>query len=296
MPSLQLVNVWTDSEPGPGGFNPMASSFLWLPDGHRIGDPTPAFLFLHRWGGYPYDSLARELGPALAERGFVVLSLCLSRRGMEGQLNALPENDVRDTKLGIDFLQTQGCRGIFAIGEQLGGLGCLRYQAHTGDRRVSGVACINPVDDPPDWLRQSAGEAAYNEALGTAGMALRQGAGMDTRIDVLAEAGPRVTQNAGAFMSWWGAAADFQLSRNVADVRVPLLVLHDDDCRLPSALGDAGQAVENCSVERAMRGNFAAHLAAWAGQPCVPTVAVEMVTVASNNRELFGLFWPSTLR
>jgi hypothetical protein len=194
--SFNLVNIWTDPETGAGGFNPMAASLLWLPDGYSPGWPVPAFVFVHRWGGYPYDGLAQKLGPALADRGFVFLSVCLRRRGMEGQRNAVPDNDLRDLKLAIDYLQTNGSTQIFLLGEEIGGLSALRYQAKTGDQRITGVALIDPVDDADAFLRTRVGEDAYSAAMRRAGVAARQGAGMDVRIDLLPEHGPRITQYA----------------------------------------------------------------------------------------------------
>ena len=85
--TFHLINVWSDPEAA-GGFNPMAHSLLWLPDGYQTGQPTPAFVFIHAWGGYPHDDLAQTLGPAIADRGYAFLSLCLRRRGGEGQLMA----------------------------------------------------------------------------------------------------------------------------------------------------------------------------------------------------------------
>ena len=100
MSTFHLVNVWTDATPG--GFNPMPHSLLWLPDDFRIGHPASAVVYLHDWGGYADNPVAAALGPQLADDGFVVLSLCLRRRGMEGQLNALADDDMRDIKLALD--------------------------------------------------------------------------------------------------------------------------------------------------------------------------------------------------
>ena len=113
---LRLVNVWTDPEPGAGGFNPMAHSLLWWPAGQRPGDTTPGIVFVHGWGGYPYDEWPVELGPVGAGAGLPFLSLCLRRRGMEGQLLALPDNDQRDIKLAIDAV---ACL-VDGLGDRLG--------------------------------------------------------------------------------------------------------------------------------------------------------------------------------
>lgn len=271
MSSFHLVNVWTDPEPGAGGFNPMATSMLWLPDDFRIGRAAPGFVFAHRWGGYPHEELPRQLGETLAARGCAFLSLCLRRRGMEGQLMALPDNDMRDVKLAIDYLQTNGCEDIFLIGQEVGAFSVLSYAAKHHDARVKGVAVIEQPDDLPDWLRKAVGEKAYAQALQEAGTAARQGAGMDYRIDLFPKHGPAVTQQAAAFLAWWSPMADTRVTHARETLGTPVLALTTNK---PEACAKQLDAWSRELDARSFSGSD-----------------VEMVDVVADDRALFGLLW-----
>ncbi len=296
--SYHLVNVWTDPEAGPGGFNPMASSMLWLHEGHQVGHPVPAFIYVHRWGGYPYDPVPASIGPALARQGFGFLSLCLRRRGMEGQLAALPDNDLRDIKLALDYLHTNGFNKLFLVGEEIGCISVLNYMARHRDGRVTGISLLNPVDAPADWLQSVVGEAAYQEQLRYAGIAARQGAGMDVRIDFLTDEGPVVTQNAMAFLSWWGPQAGLRLDRMLEGIAAPMLIVAHSQQSLPSALEadmpGVKRAVQQLNIANDTDALVSA-LSAFAtdsGAALLAQTPVEMVHIKSGGQPLFGLFWP----
>ncbi|NND53540.1 MAG: DUF1749 domain-containing protein [Gammaproteobacteria bacterium] len=285
MSSFHLVNVWADPDAGPGGFVPMTDSLLWEPDNSRAGHPAPAVVLVHGWGAYPHRREALALGPALADEGFVCLSVCLRRRGMEGQLNAMPDDDLRDLKLAVDFLHARGCRSVLLVGDELGGHSALRYLARHADRRVAGLAWTHPVNAPADWLRDSAGEQATQQVMADAGIAARQGAGMDQRIDIFPADGPAVTQNALAFLAWWSPATAMSLQRNLEDLRVPLRVF------------GAAQSVPEALQSYAVRDDADAHtLAAWArecGAEQIAPTAPEMVHASVADTELTGIFWPA---
>jgi pimeloyl-ACP methyl ester carboxylesterase len=296
-PSYHLVNVWTDKEAGPGGFNPMAASMLWLPEGHQVGHPAPAFVYVHRWGGYPYDAVPVTLGPQLAAQGYGFLSLSLRRRGMEGQLAALPDNDLYDIKLALDYLHTNGFKQLYLIGEEIGCISVLNYMAEHRDGRVAGISLLAPVEAPADWLRTVVGDEAYQEQIRYAGVSARQGAGMDVRIDLLPDEGPAVTQNALAFLSWWGPMAGFQLDRMLAGVAVPMLVIADPEMSVPVAL-EADTATKRQTLQRlSIAGNSDALLSALnafavdSGAVLLTQPPIEMVHIQSAGQPLFALFW-----
>jgi alpha-beta hydrolase superfamily lysophospholipase len=296
-PSYHLVNVWTDAEAGPGGFNPMAASMLWLPEGHQVGQPTPAFIYVHRWGGYPYDSVPSGLGHELAQQGYGFLSLGLRRRGMEGQLAALPDNDLRDIKLAIDYLHTNGFSKLFLIGEELGCISVMNYMAKHRDGRVTGLSLLNPVEAPADWLRAVVGEAVYQEQIRYAGISARQGAGMDVRIDILPDEGPVVTQNALAFLSWWGPMAGFRLDRMLESIAAPVLVLADTEHSVPVPL-EADPANKSRTLQRLSVAGDNDALASALNDFAIACGAVmrsqpplEMVHTESGGESLFALFW-----
>jgi len=269
--SFHLVNVWTDPEPGAGGFNPMATSMLWLPEDFQIGRSVPGFVFVHRWGGYPHEALPRQLGETLADQDCALLSLCLRRRGMEGQLMAMPDNDLRDIKLAIDYLQTNGCEDIFLIGQEVGAFSVLNYATKHHDSRVRGVAVIDQPDDLPDWLRAMVGNKEYEEAVGEAGIAARQGAGMDYRIDLFPGAGPAITQQAAAFLAWWSPMADTRVQPLRETMKAPVLDLSVEQP------GSCAQQLKEWSQSLDAR---------WASG-----TSVELVDTAADDRSLFGLLW-----
>ena len=294
MSSFHLVNIWTDPETEGGGFNPMAASLLWLPENFSPGWPTPGFVFIHPWGAYPYAGMAQLLGPALAARGFAFLSTFMRRRGMEGQMTSIPDHDLRDIKLSVDYLHTTGCANIFLIGLELGALSALRYLARTSDRRVSGVAMINPVDDTDALLRERIGEKAYNAAVRRAAVATRQGAGAEVRIDLLPTGGPRITQRAANFLSWWGPSADTKLLPCLQDSTGPLLILAEKEGSVPDILRSETLSgrIRHCTAID--RDDYAQELESWAsdlGAARPSVVPLEIVQTDSAGKALTALLW-----
>jgi pimeloyl-ACP methyl ester carboxylesterase len=290
--SFHLVNVWSDPEPGAGGYNPMAASLLWLPEGHTPGHPVPAFIYLHKWGGYPYDSLPSEIGPQLAQQGFACLSLCLRRRGMEGQLAATAENDCRDIKLALDYLHMNGFNRIFLIGEELGCISALQYLSKFRDGRAAGAALLNPVAAPSDWLQASVGAETYLAKMELAGIAARQGAGMDVRIDILTDTdGPTVTQNALSFLSWWSPGL-FMLDQMLESVSVPLLLAGAAGTTMPAELLDRAELHSiDPGADAAASAKLLTEFALASGAELLAKPPLEMLHVVSAGHPLFGLLW-----
>jgi alpha-beta hydrolase superfamily lysophospholipase len=290
--SFHLVNVWSDPEAGAGGYNPMAASLLWLPEGHAPGHPVPAFVYVHKWGGYPYDSLPSALGPQLAQQGFACLSLCLRRRGMEGQLTAMSVNDDHDIKLALDYLHTNGFKRLFLVGEELGCVSALNYASKYRDSRVAGVALLNPVAAPSDWLRATAGEERYAASLELAGTAARQGAGMDVRIDILSAGnGPTITQHAVSFLNWWSPGV-FRFDRMLESVNTPLLLAAATGAAVPPELSAKGKLQQmDPAAEPAVTASMLVEFAQASGGELLAPVPLEMVRTESAGQDLFALFW-----
>ena len=270
MSQLHFINTWRAPDDGPAGFNPLEPSLLFLPDGYAPGQPRTGFVFVHRWGGYPHDPLARRLGSALADQGHVLISQCLRRKGMEGQLMAMPDNDLHDVRLGVDYLAMNGCSEIFIVGEEAGAWSALRYAANQKDPRVTGVCLIDAPPDFADWLAAAVGTEKYQLALREAGVAARQGAGMDYRIDLLPENGPDVTQQAGAFLAWWSPMADTRVSTLREEFHGPLLDIATEAGDPAAAL--ATFAKTHSAGSRVMQGP-------------------EYVQCTSGGDELYALLW-----
>lgn len=294
MKHLHLVNIWNESDRA-GGFSPMPPSLLWLPEGFRPGDAFPAFVFIQRWGGYPYDDLPAQLGEELATEGFAALSVGLRRRGMEGQLAAVPDDDQRDIKLAVDYLHGMGCRKIFLLGQELGGISALDYLARFRDPRVTGLCWIDPVEAPGSLLSGGAGQEAYAAAVARAALATRQGAGMDVRIDLEAVEGLVITQYAPAFLAWWGPGADLRAERALADNPAPLAVSAAEE-HLPDYLAGmaAADRLTRLPPVNADSPVSAQHLVDWAhklGAHLPPPVVPELVEIEADGLKLRGFLW-----
>jgi alpha-beta hydrolase superfamily lysophospholipase len=270
----------------------MATSLLWLPDNAELGQPLPACIYLHRWGGYPHDAMAQTLGPQLAERGYGFLSLCLRRRGMEGQLSAMPDDDLRDIQVAVDFLYTNGWTDTFLLGEETGALSAARYTTLHKDMRVKGTVLLNPEPEPATWLSGAVGADAYQAAVREAGVAARQGAGMDYRIELSSVNGLRVTQQAGAFLGWWSPAADtrWQAALPASATRLALTTSGTDLSEPLKTLFAERKIVH----ESLLAEDLAARLDSWAehcGARKFAPVDNELVNIESGESSLYGFLW-----
>jgi dienelactone hydrolase len=278
----------------------MPPSLLFLPPRVVLGQPGPAVLFAHRWNGYPYDRLARRLGERLADAGWPLLALGLRRRGVEGSRVATPDDDLRDLKLGIDYLASSGASAVLLVGEEIGGLSVARYQAATRDLRVKGVAIVRPFPDLADWLRVVLGAERYAAEARQATVAARQLLGLDHLID-LQTTGPDgqpfvIFQYAAPWLAWWGPLADTKLSRVIEEVTTPLLVVAGPDRALAETLAGRAACSPRVSVAEAdAPETVAERLLAWAAMtvrpPGVPAPMRLVSIPAADGTDLVGLLY-----
>jgi len=292
MSTFHLINVWAEPE-GPVAFNPMPHSLLWMPAEHQLGQPRPAFIFVHAWGGYPHDDLALNLGPAMADRGFGFLSLCMRRRGGEGQLMAVPENDFRDIKLAVDYLSANGFADIYLVGEEIGAWSVLAYQVKHRDPRVKAAALIDPMDDAAAALRNALGGESYDSAVREAAVAARQGTGMDYRIDRFADDSVDVTMQAEPFLAWWGPQAVTKISDAYAANFMPLLLFAEDADSLPAALNEdrPGAEVTRHFGDRSQLIDLFTEGAWHLGGDPLDNTRLDLVTIDVSDRSLYGFYW-----
>ncbi|GIW07745.1 MAG: hypothetical protein KatS3mg060_2550 [Dehalococcoidia bacterium] len=164
--------IWNEREAVPGNRAlPVANALLFLPAGQRLGDSPAAALLFHRWAGYHDSPVQRALGTALAERGVPALSFGLRRRGLEGALLSVPDDDVADTSLALDWLFNAGYRDLYLVGEQIGALSAARFLAKKIDPRVRGLVLIRPLAHPRDWLAGALGTNRYDQLRQESGRA-----------------------------------------------------------------------------------------------------------------------------
>lgn len=231
--STHLVNVWTTEGLGSVPFYTMVDSLLWLPDGSGPGVPRPGVVLVHGWGRYPYDALAREVGPRLAEAGVVVLSVGMRRRGGEGQLGAVPDDDLRDIKVGLDALAQHGVQSAVLVGQDVGALSVARYAAQAGDNRVSGIALVDRVDDLHALLVDAVGAEQVQAWIELAVQTTYEFKSAFVRIDADIPMAGRpplwIFQPAAPFLAWWTPQPRLRLPRVLEEVGVPVLsVAHDE--------------------------------------------------------------------
>ena len=84
-----------------------------------------------------------------------------------------------------------------------------------------------------------------------------------------------------------------QFERDAADVRVPLLVVSDDETAVPAALGDLKDKSHR-EIYRTDRDGYAATLVRWAdkrGAERLHDTPIEMLETQSCGIDLFGLLW-----
>lgn len=299
--TVHQVTVWNEPSLGPGSsVSPMPPSLLFLPEGFVLGQPGPAILFAHRWNGYSYDRLARRLGERLADAGWPLLSLGLRRRGVEGSRITMPDDDLRDLKLGVDYLASSGASAVLLVGEEIGGLSVARYQAASHDLRVKGVAIIRPFPDLPDWLSAALGVERYAAEARRATVAARQLLGLDHLVD-LQTTGPDgrpflIFQYAAPWLAWWGRLADTKISRVIEQVTTPLLLITGRDRALAETLAERAALSPAVSVHEADAAETVAErLLAWAAltvrPPGVPAPLRLVSITTADGTDLVGILY-----
>jgi dienelactone hydrolase len=292
------VNVWTERDPGSPASTAMIDSILFLPEGAAPDVPRPGVVIVPGWARYPYDPLARRLGPLLACHGIAVLSLGLRRRGGEGQLaSPSPDSDLSDIKVGLDALAQHGVHASVLVGQDVGSLSAARYVARSGDNRVAAVALVDPIADLHAWLVARVGPTAVERWTRLASQASYENKSDLIRIDVDVPVEGRpplwIFQTASAFLSWWSPRAALRLPHVLEEVGVPVLAIGTDahNCAAVGAgTGPASAGVEVVTVARA--DDIPAAVADWARhvlpRPARPATFELVEAVTDGGGELAG--------
>ena len=195
-----------------------------VPEKHK-----PAVIYLHGWNGYPYSVQANSLGSSLTAQGYLFLSLGMQRRGVEGQMRAIPDDDIVDINCGVEYLSSRGCSEIIIIGEEIGVLTALRYQCKKQDNRVKGLVLIHPLPDLANWLKDNIGEDKYQALEQKSENEVLQGAEGEKWVDLTVKNNDKellIYQSFDSWLSWWSQNADTQIYDFLKQVQTPLLLLH----------------------------------------------------------------------
>jgi pimeloyl-ACP methyl ester carboxylesterase len=276
---LRLIRVWTHPESALITPYKMIDSLLYLPEGSGPDVPRPGVLFVHGWGQFPYDEVSRSLGPLLATQGIAVLSLAMRRRGGEGQIAAMPDDDLVDIATGLDALGHFGVNEVVLVGEDVGATSVARYVARSGDARVLGIALVEPIDDPGGWLAERVSAERLAELMTEARQAAYEMKSDFMRVDLDVPLGGGrspmwIMQPPPQFLAWWGPNPRLRLRHVPEEVGIPVLSLASTD-------KGAGAA----TIERE---SLAARLAAWAQETLprpVGPIRTELVVAHTEGHQ-----------
>ncbi|MGB7444410.1 MAG: alpha/beta hydrolase [Coleofasciculaceae cyanobacterium] len=264
----------------------------------------PAVIYLHGWNGYPYSLQACFLGSALASQGYLFLSLGMHRRGVEGQMRSIPEDDIEDLTRGVEYLNSHGCSEIIIVGEGIGALTALRYQCKKQDNRVKGIVLSHPLPDLTTWLENTIGEDRYQALEQKSESEVIEGAEAEKWVDLTVNNNNKellIYQSFYSWLSWWGSNADTKISDFLRYVKTPLLLLHQGEVEFEKIeINMPGS--RSCCVEDSKQ--LVQEIESWVSQLKLPrkgwfqvgksdvSQSAEMVTVqTSDGRNLVGFLW-----
>lgn len=192
----------------------------------------PAVIYLHGSNDYPYSVEAYSLGCALVTKGYLFLSLGMQRRGLEGQMRAIPDDDIEDVNRAVEYLSSHGCSEIIIIGEEIGALTALRYQCKKQHNLVKGIVLINPLPDLANWLENTIGEDRYQALEQKSESEVIEGSQGEKWVDLTVKNHDKqllIYQSFDSWLSWWSKNADTKISDFLKDVQTPFLLLHQGE-------------------------------------------------------------------
>ena len=280
------------------------SILFQAPSPQQVGQ-KPALIYLHSWNSYPYSLPACSLGSALANQGYLFLSLGMHRRGVEGQMRAIPDDDIEDVDHGVEYLSSHGCSEIIIIGEEIGALTAVRYQCKKQDNRVKGIVLIRPLPDLANWLENTIGEDRYQALEQKSESEVIEGSEGEKWIDLTVNNPDGkellIYQSFDSWLSWWGRNADTKISGFLRDVPTPLLLLHKREVEFEEIeINTPGS--KSCYVEDNKQ--FAELIESWVSELELPnntqfqlvtsdvSKPSETVTVqTSDGSSLVGFLW-----
>ncbi|KST68926.1 alpha/beta hydrolase [Mastigocoleus testarum] len=280
-------------------------SILFQPTCPTQGSQKPAIIYLHSWNSYPYSQKAYLLGSALANQGYTFLSLGMHRRGVEGQMRAIPDDDIEDIKRGVEYLSSHGCSEIIIIGEEIGALTGIRYQCKTQDVCIKGIVLIYPLPDLANWLENTIGEDRYKALEQQSEREIIKGSEEEKWVDLTVNS-PNgkellIYQSFDSWVSWWSRSADTKISGFLKNIQIPFLILQKRGMELEE-IETSISASKVLDVEDNKQ--FAQIIDLWVSELELPNVEgfqlvtsdvskpSEMVTVqTSDGSSLVGFLW-----
>ena len=189
----------------------------------------PAIIYLHDWNKYPYTASICFLGKGLANQGYVFVSLGIYRRGVEGQMMAIPDDDIDDISRGIQYLKANGCHNIILVGEGIGALSVLKYQLTKDNNDIKGIVLIRPWPNLDDWLKNKIGQKKYNDILDQRSPDVVEGSEgqlwVDMKVPYTQEESLLIYQSYESWVSWWSPNAETKISDFLTEISIPVLAI-----------------------------------------------------------------------
>ncbi|MEM8778318.1 MAG: DUF1749 domain-containing protein [Cyanobacteria bacterium P01_G01_bin.49] len=195
----------------------------------NLSSQKVAIIYLHDWNKYSYTASGCYLGQELAKQGYLFLSLGMRRRGVEGQMRAIPDDDIDDIRQGIDYLKAQGCQNIILMGEGIGGLNAIRYYSKEEDNDLQGIILIRPFPNLDSWLKSQIGKGRYQAILNQSSPELIEGSEKELWVDLTIQYSQKesllIYQSFDTWLSWWSPKADTKISDFLTNSSIPVLAV-----------------------------------------------------------------------
>ncbi|MDJ0842783.1 alpha/beta hydrolase [Crocosphaera sp.] len=271
-------------------------SILFSPT--SLSTDKPAIIYLHDWNKYPYAASICDLGQTLANQGYFFLSLGISRRGVEGQMTAVPRDDIEDINRGVNYLKDQGCQKIILVGEGIGSLSVLQYQLTKNESTIKGLILIRPLPNLKDWLKSKIGDARYQKLLEKSAPEVVEGSEelwVNLKVPYTDDESLLIYQSYQSWLSWWSPKAETKIFDLLTHISLPILAI--------SPVAQITQKTKNTTIINLDKNeNLSKVIDNWIEQKKELSSSQlnsseliqidEIITVkTSDNRSLIGLLW-----
>jgi len=212
---------------------------LYIPVGEAAtqGTRRVAIIASHGAMGSFDSSVPKILGLQASPLGFVVLTLNRRDWGPDSGGGAvLFEDSTLDLGVGINFLQRLGYHEIFVAGHSQGTQNAAIYPSFAMDDRVVAVGLYGTVDDGRTTAQDLLFQNTYDADVARAGQLSTFGQG-DVIIAWPTIFGVDLNRSPNNYLSYWGPRTLSVVEREIANLRVPALLLRaDGDDFTPDAM------------------------------------------------------------
>jgi pimeloyl-ACP methyl ester carboxylesterase len=200
---------------------------LWRPPAGP--GARPGLLLVHGYAGNFYTGWPR-LAEALARQGYLTLALNMRDHDLTPQTSQFEDNRL-DIEAGMKLLAGRGASHFILAGQSLGTNRVLFYQAETADPRVRGLVLMAGPGNLLEWNTWLFGPGRALSVLAEAQRLIREGRGAELMLVDLGPLG-KALYSANHVVSLRGPNTRSDPFRNIARIKVPILILHGTADRL----------------------------------------------------------------